>query len=80
MTKTETSETCLDKMTSTVSILQEINPGVKIVVSNIAPRGDAEVLDINRQEFNIKLLKEYSLHPAWLNYWKVLWQKQCSFK
>ena len=63
MTKTETSETCLDKMTSTVSILQEINPGVKIVLSNIAPRGNAEVLDINRQEFNIKLLKEYSLDP-----------------
>ena len=61
--KTETSETCLDKMTSTVAFLQEINPDVKIILSNIAPRGDAEVLDINRQEFNIKLLKEYSLDP-----------------
>ena len=61
--KTETSETCLDKMISTVAFLQEINPDVKIVLSNIAPRGDAEVLDINRQEFNIKLLKEYSLDP-----------------
>ena len=62
--KTATSETCLDKMTSTVAFLQEINPDVKIVLSNvIAPRGDAEVLDINRQEFNVKLLKEYSLDP-----------------
>ena len=79
--KAETSETCLDKMTSTVSFLQEINPGVTIVLSNIAPRVDAEVLDINCQEFNIKLLKEDSLNPnvtssdnnlqllkAWLNY------------
>ena len=61
--KTETSETCLDKMTSTVAFLQEINPDVKIVLSNIAPKGDAEVLHINRQEFNIKLLKEYNLNP-----------------
>ena len=61
--KTGTSETCLDKMTFTVAFLQEINPGVKIVPSNIAPRGDAEVLDINHREFNIKLLKEYSLDP-----------------
>ena len=61
--KTETSETCLDKMTSTVAFLQEINPGVKIVLTNIAPMGDTEVLDINRQEFNIKLLKVYSLDP-----------------
>ena len=52
-----------DIKTSTVAFLQEINPDVKIVLSNIAPRGDAEVLDINRQEFNIKLLKEYSLDP-----------------
>ena len=42
--KTETSDTCLDKITSAVAFLQEINPDVKIVLSNIAPRGDAEVL------------------------------------
>ena len=46
-----------------VSHLQDVNPDIKIVVSNIAPRGDDESVDINRQEYNIKLLKEYNLSP-----------------
>ena len=46
-----------------ISHLQDVNPDIKIVVSNIAPRGDDELVDINRQEYNIKLLKEYNLSP-----------------
>ena len=46
-----------------ISHLQEVNPDIKIIVSNIAPRGDDEFVDINRQEYNIKLLKEYNLSP-----------------
>ena len=32
-------------------------------MSNIAPKGNDESVDINRQEYNIKLLKEYNLSP-----------------
>ena len=48
-----------------ISHLQDVNPDIKIIMSNIAPRGDDEFVDINRQEYryNIKLLKEYNLSP-----------------
>ena len=44
-----------------ISHLQDVNPDIKIIVSNIAPRGDDEFVDINLHEYNIKLLKEYNL-------------------
>ena len=46
-----------------ISHLQDVNPDIKIIVSNIAPRGDDDFVDINRQEYSIKLLKEYNLSP-----------------
>ena len=51
-------------MKSVVDSLQAINPKMKLVPSCIAPRGDEESYDINRQELNLRLLKEYSLNPA----------------
>ena len=33
---------------------------MKILISNITPRGDDHLLDISRQEFNLKLLKEFN--------------------
>ena len=62
--KSQTAEACFDTMKSVVDSLQAINPKMKIVLSCIAPRGDEESYDINRQELKLRLLKEYSLDPA----------------
>ena len=59
--KLSTADVCFQKTKKVISHLQDVNPDIKIVVSNIAPRGDDEFVDINRQEHNIKLLKEYNL-------------------
>ena len=61
--KLSTADVCFEKTKKVISHLQDVNPDIKIVVSNIAPRGDDEFVDINRQEYNIKLLKEYNLLP-----------------
>ena len=61
--KLSTADVCFEKAKKVISHLQDVNPDIKIVVSNIAPRGDDEFVDINRQEYNIKLLKEYNLSP-----------------
>ena len=50
-------------MKAIVDSLQTVNQKMKIILSNIAPRGDNEIYDINRQELNVKLLKEYNLNP-----------------
>ena len=62
--KSQTAETCFDTMKSVVDNLQAVNPKMKIVLSCMAPRGDEESYDINRQELNLRLLKEYSLNPV----------------
>ena len=36
---------------------------MKVVISYIPPKGDEEIFYINRQEYNVKLLKEYNLNP-----------------
>ena len=61
--KLSTADVCFEKTKKVISHLQDVNPDIKIVVSNIAPRGDDEFVGINRQEYNIKLLKEYNLSP-----------------
>ena len=61
--KEQTADACFDMMKSVVTSLHTVNPDMKVVISNIAPRGDEEIFDINRQEYNVKLLKEYSLNP-----------------
>ena len=33
---------------------------MKILISNIIPRGDDHLLEISQQEFNLKLLKEFN--------------------
>ena len=43
-----------------ISSVQARNPDMKILISNITPRGDDYSLDISRQEFNRKLLKEFN--------------------
>ena len=62
--KSRTAETCFDTIESVVDNLQAVNPKMKIVLSCIAPRGDEESYNINRQELNLRLLKEYSLNPV----------------
>ena len=59
----QTAETYLEKMKAIVDSLQTVNPKIKIILSNITPRGDNEMYDINRQELNVKRLKEYNLNP-----------------
>ena len=62
--KSQTAEACFDTMKSVVDSLQAINHKMKIVLSCIAPRDDEESYDINRQELNLRLLKDYSLNPV----------------
>ena len=61
--KEQTADTCLEKMKAIVDSLQTVNPTMKINPSDIVPRGDNEISDINWQELNVKLLKEYNLNP-----------------
>ena len=48
--KEQTADTCLEKMKAIVDSLQTVNPKMKIILSNIAPRGDNEIYDINPQD------------------------------
>ena len=50
-------------MKAIVDSLQTVNPKMKIILSNVAPRGDSKIYNINWQELNVKLLKEYNLNP-----------------
>ena len=61
--KEQTADTRLEEMKAVVDSLQTVILKVKIIPSNIAPRGDSEIYDINRQELYVKLLKEYNLNP-----------------
>ena len=54
--KKQTADAFFNMMKSAVTSLHTVNP-------NIAPRVDEEIFDINPQEYNVKLLKEYSLNP-----------------
>ena len=49
----------MEKLKEIVSSVQARNSDMKILISNIIPRGDDHLLDISRQEFNLKVLKEF---------------------
>ena len=50
----------VEKLKEIRSSVQAQNPDMKILISNITPRGDDHLLDISRQKFNLKLLKEFN--------------------
>ena len=52
--KEQTADTCLEKMKAIVDSLQTVNPKMKIILSNIAPRGDNEIYDILKGEIGSK--------------------------
>ena len=54
----------INKLKNVISLALELNPNIKIIVSNLTPRGDDLMLDLTRQEFNIKILKEFNDNSA----------------
>ena len=54
----------INKLKNVISLALELNPDIKIIVSNLTPRGDDLMLDLTRQEFNIKILKEFNDNSA----------------
>ena len=54
------SDALVEKLKEILSSVQAQNPDTKILISNITPRGDDHLQDISRQEFNLKLLKEFN--------------------
>ena len=60
------SDALVEKLKEVLSSVRTQNPDMKILISNITPRGDDHLLDISRQEFNLKLLKEFNNFSVFL--------------
>ena len=57
-----------NKLKDVVDLALEKNPNMNVIISNIVPRGDDHMIDITRQELNIKILKEFNpLLPSLLS-------------